>query len=292
MTGELYVRQNDLRLKVPKRVVVVGVGGVGSWVAYFFAKMGVEEVILVDHDTIEESNLNRTPFKYWQIGAPKVTSLAQVIVEERPDCNVMVFNKRWEEMTRDEKESVKCPNMYNCMDNVDSHPDIPNPITGGYNGTEVTMFVKPDYKNIFGTGPTGYTITPSFVIPPVIIASLIVGYETCEKWQRGGSTNMDDVTFNFDVKKLVRKLAAKKRSGAKPGDLIAEQEGSIQIVHPDADTVSLLHEDPRVTAARVPTNSTRDVFGTSSPDTTDTFGDDRDEEDDRDDRDDEDEEEI
>ena len=41
------------------KVGIVGLGGVGSFVAQMLAYLGVNEFLLVDDDIIEESNLNR-----------------------------------------------------------------------------------------------------------------------------------------------------------------------------------------------------------------------------------------
>ena len=41
------------------RVLVVGVGGVGSWCAEALVRTGVGHVTLVDDDVVAESNINR-----------------------------------------------------------------------------------------------------------------------------------------------------------------------------------------------------------------------------------------
>jgi hypothetical protein len=41
------------------RIALLGVGGLGSWAAYALACCGVGELVLVDGDRVEESNLNR-----------------------------------------------------------------------------------------------------------------------------------------------------------------------------------------------------------------------------------------
>ena len=41
------------------RVVMLGVGGLGTWASYALACCGVGELVLVDHDRVEESNFNR-----------------------------------------------------------------------------------------------------------------------------------------------------------------------------------------------------------------------------------------
>jgi tRNA A37 threonylcarbamoyladenosine dehydratase len=71
------------------RVCVVGVGGVGSWVAEALARSGVASLTLIDMDHVAESNINRqiqavTP----TLGAAKVEALRERIAEIHPGCVV------------------------------------------------------------------------------------------------------------------------------------------------------------------------------------------------------------
>lgn len=43
--------------------IVVGLGGIGNWVALDLALVGMGTLILFDDDIVEVSNLNRTLFK-------------------------------------------------------------------------------------------------------------------------------------------------------------------------------------------------------------------------------------
>ncbi|QXH57136.1 ThiF family adenylyltransferase [Pseudomonas maumuensis] len=66
----------DLRTLSAARIMVVGCGGIGSSLCMLLAGVGVRNFILVDADTIEQSNLNRQFF--WtlaDIGRSKVTVL-------------------------------------------------------------------------------------------------------------------------------------------------------------------------------------------------------------------------
>lgn len=81
----VYARQEPLGLSVPKTVGIVGVGGVGSWLAYFLALAGVETIYLWDHDIVSEHNLNRLPLKPWDIGKLKSQAVADLLKETRPD---------------------------------------------------------------------------------------------------------------------------------------------------------------------------------------------------------------
>lgn len=59
------------------RIVVLGVGGLGGWSAWSLACCGVGEMLLIDGDRVEESNLNRQIlYTEDDIGRPKVEAAA------------------------------------------------------------------------------------------------------------------------------------------------------------------------------------------------------------------------
>lgn len=69
--------------------VVVGVGGVGSWVAEALARCGVGRLTLVDLDHVAESNLNRQVHALAStIGASKVATMALRIADISPATTV------------------------------------------------------------------------------------------------------------------------------------------------------------------------------------------------------------
>jgi hypothetical protein len=62
------------------RAVIVGLGGTGSPLATMLARMGVGELILVDGDNLDESNLNRVRgYRRPDAGSPKALLLADYI---------------------------------------------------------------------------------------------------------------------------------------------------------------------------------------------------------------------
>jgi molybdopterin/thiamine biosynthesis adenylyltransferase len=62
------------------RVVVLGLGGLGSWTAYGLACCGVGELVLIDGDRVEPSNLNRQVlYRERDLGAPKALTAAQAL---------------------------------------------------------------------------------------------------------------------------------------------------------------------------------------------------------------------
>ncbi len=70
-------------------VMVVGVGGVGSWTAEALARSGVGRLTLVDFDHISESNINRQVHALTDtLGRSKIDALAHRIAQINPDCEV------------------------------------------------------------------------------------------------------------------------------------------------------------------------------------------------------------
>jgi molybdopterin-synthase adenylyltransferase len=74
-------------------LAIVGLGGTGSIVAHQLAHLGVGNLLLIDHDTVDESNLNRllgaTP---GDIGKPKVNVAAAAVqaINPRLGCEAVV----------------------------------------------------------------------------------------------------------------------------------------------------------------------------------------------------------
>ncbi len=70
-------------------VMVVGVGGVGSWAVEALARSGVGELTLVDMDHVAESNVNRQLQATTEtLGMEKTRALAQRIAQINPECKV------------------------------------------------------------------------------------------------------------------------------------------------------------------------------------------------------------
>lgn len=98
---ERYSRQIDVigkdgQLKLKKsRVLIVGLGGLGSPVSLYLAAAGVGELILVDHGLVELSNLNRQIlYTTRDIGRLKVEVAAERLRELNPNTRVVTYGVR------------------------------------------------------------------------------------------------------------------------------------------------------------------------------------------------------
>jgi bacteriocin biosynthesis cyclodehydratase domain-containing protein len=70
-------------------VAVLGLGGVGTWVAWHLATMGVGRLLLIDRDEVELSNLNRQPlYDPGVVGQRKVDVAANRLTASNPQTTV------------------------------------------------------------------------------------------------------------------------------------------------------------------------------------------------------------
>ena len=106
MTGNLFNRTELLLGKEAmerirsKRVIIFGVGGVGSWCAECLVREGIEHLTLVDSDVVCVTNCNRQLMATTKtIGEPKVEALRSRLLEINPDADIVALQKNFSKET-------------------------------------------------------------------------------------------------------------------------------------------------------------------------------------------------
>ncbi|MGD0336344.1 MAG: ThiF family adenylyltransferase [Candidatus Omnitrophota bacterium] len=184
MPGQaIYERQNLINdLEIPQTASVIGCGGTGFWTALFLAMSGVEELILVDSDMVEVSNLNRLLLEETCVGKKKAEALKDLILSVRKQVRIEIQDMRIE-------KPLDCQvlrgEVFCCTDNLKSQQIIcafckKNELSYqriGYDGTilNVSKTFPLSFKE---AGQEGYTTTPSWVIPAVFAAAAGVASRT------------------------------------------------------------------------------------------------------------------
>ena len=75
--------------------LVIGAGGLGSPVALYLGTAGVGTITLIDHDTVDLTNLQRQiAHKLSRIGQPKASSAARSIAAINPEVKVIAIQER------------------------------------------------------------------------------------------------------------------------------------------------------------------------------------------------------
>jgi tRNA A37 threonylcarbamoyladenosine dehydratase len=76
------------------RVMVLGIGGVGSNCVEALARGGVGELVLIDRDTVAPSNINRQAVAYHStVGEPKTDVMARIVADINPACRVTALTQ-------------------------------------------------------------------------------------------------------------------------------------------------------------------------------------------------------
>lgn len=95
MTSERFARlklllgEEGLETLAESTVMVVGLGGVGSSCAEALARGGVGNLISIDGDVVEPSNLNRQALAFVStIGRGKAEVMEAMVADINPDCTI------------------------------------------------------------------------------------------------------------------------------------------------------------------------------------------------------------
>lgn len=87
------IKEDKVQLLSKKSVVIVGVGGVGSFVAESLARSGIGQLTLIDHDMIDITNINRQVHAlHSTVGLKKVEVMKSRILDINPECKVTTFD--------------------------------------------------------------------------------------------------------------------------------------------------------------------------------------------------------
>jgi len=114
--ARLYGDDGLLRLS-QSHVCVIGIGGVGSWVAESLARSAIGKISLVDLDVVAESNINRQLVATTDnIGRDKVLVMKDRIEQINPSCEVNTVD---EFINRDNLATLIKPEFDYVIDCID-----------------------------------------------------------------------------------------------------------------------------------------------------------------------------
>lgn len=87
--AELLFKKEGLEKLKNANVLVVGMGGVGSFAAEFIARAGVGKMTIVDGDVVDITNINRQlPALHSTVGKPKVTIVGDRLMDINPELEL------------------------------------------------------------------------------------------------------------------------------------------------------------------------------------------------------------
>ena len=93
LLGEIGIEGQQRLLQ--SSALVIGAGGLGSPVALYLGTAGVGRLTLVDHDTVDQTNLQRQiAHSQARVGQPKPASAREAILAINPGADVRVVTQR------------------------------------------------------------------------------------------------------------------------------------------------------------------------------------------------------
>lgn len=122
---EIFLKRTELLLgcekleKIKKsKIIIFGIGGVGGYCCEALARCGIENIDLVDNDTINESNINRQIIALNStIGKLKTEVMKSRLLDINPKINSDTFNFFYDEETKNE---ISIKNYDYVIDAIDS----------------------------------------------------------------------------------------------------------------------------------------------------------------------------
>ena len=117
---ELLVKEEGIERLQSANILIVGLGGVGSFAAEFLVRSGIGNLTIVDGDTVDITNINRQlPALNSTIGKNKTDVVAERILDINPGLNLKKINEflepeRMEEILTQEKFDY----VLDCIDSL------------------------------------------------------------------------------------------------------------------------------------------------------------------------------
>jgi len=117
--AELLFKKEGLEKLKNSNILIVGVGGVGSFAAEFIARAGVGKITIVDGDVVDITNINRQlPALHSTVGEPKIDVVGNRLMDINPELQLTKIKEflspeRAFEIVSDEYDFVM-----DCIDSV------------------------------------------------------------------------------------------------------------------------------------------------------------------------------
>lgn len=122
---ELLLGEENLNRIQQAKVLIFGLGGVGSWCAESLVRSGLRNLTLVDSDRICITNCNRQLMATSKtLGQVKVEALRDRLLEINPDANIVCLQKIYEAETADSFHMEEYDFIVDAIDSLKDKVDL------------------------------------------------------------------------------------------------------------------------------------------------------------------------
>ena len=117
--AELLFKKEGVEKLQNSNILVVGLGGVGSFAAEFLARAGVGKMTIVDGDVVDITNINRQlPALHSTVGQPKITIVGNRLLDINPELQLIQIQEFLSPERAFEIISTEFDYVLDCIDSV------------------------------------------------------------------------------------------------------------------------------------------------------------------------------
>lgn len=117
----MMLNEEQIKKLFSARIIVFGVGGVGGAVVNMLVRSGIQNIAIVDFDTISVSNINRQLIANTKtIGKLKVDEFEKQILEINPKSTVIKYPFKLDSNTINNIDFTRFDYIVDCIDDVNA----------------------------------------------------------------------------------------------------------------------------------------------------------------------------
>ena len=118
---QLLVGEEIMKNIYSKKVIIFGVGGVGSWCADSLVRSGISHLTIVDSDKVCATNINRQLMATTKtVGEIKVNALKKRFLEINPNAEINALEMIYSKETKDFFQLENYDYIIDCIDSLEN----------------------------------------------------------------------------------------------------------------------------------------------------------------------------
>lgn len=122
---ELLLGKECLDRLQSARIIIFGLGGVGSWCAESLVRSGIQHITIVDNDCVSVTNCNRQLIATSRtVGLAKVDVLKERLLEINPNANITAYRKTYDSESAHEFHLEEYNFIIDAIDSLKDKADL------------------------------------------------------------------------------------------------------------------------------------------------------------------------